>query len=339
MKKLYTILVFLFISIICYSQITITNYGNSPVLGDSIISLEIQNISPGSAGPDQIWDFSQIDFTGKNQLCVVNKMTDSGIGNFTTNEDGRTFKCNVSENNYMVSGYFTSDLSLTYDPQIVKMKYPFSFGDRYSSPISGYAYYNLTSGISFSGDNTITADAYGTLVLPDFNIKNTLRVRTEKNAFEVRECSDMTGHSVQYCWYAPGFRYPVLTINTLEYQASNQDKQTQTQTAFLSLQQSGASYAGVQQNSIDKNDFTVAVYPNPFSDNLTFSYFLRKQMPVSICLYDISGKKCLEACNNLQQSEGLHAGNIENADKLPTGVYSVKFTFDHNTIVKKVVKI
>jgi hypothetical protein len=339
MKKLFTILIFLFVTAIGYSQISITYNDNALVSGDTVISYGIQNIVSGNDGAGQIWDFSQIQFTGKNQLCVVNKMTDPGINNFTINEDGKTFLCNVSKDAYVMSRYFTSDLSLTYDPQIVKMKYPFSFGDRYTAPISGYGYFTAGSGISFSGDNTIMADAYGTLVLPDCFIKNTLRVRTEKNAFEVRECSDMTGHSVQYCWYAPGFRYPVLTINTMEYQASNQDQRSQTQTAFLSLQQSGASYASVQQNSLDKNDFTVAVFPNPYSDNLTFSYFLRKQMPVTISLYDISGKKCLEACNNVQQSEGLHTGNIENADKLPTGVYSVKFTFDHNTIVKKVVKI
>ena len=69
------------------------------------------------------------------------------------------------------------------------MKYPFSYGDDFTGDFAGVAYFQENTVINFSGTYTVTADAYGTLILPDRIIKNALRVKSEKNAIEVNPCS------------------------------------------------------------------------------------------------------------------------------------------------------
>jgi len=61
--------------------------------GDSVISREIQYVSPGNAGSDQIWDFSKIQYTGKNLVCNMSttsaqELKDVGTYNVVSTEDG-----------------------------------------------------------------------------------------------------------------------------------------------------------------------------------------------------------------------------------------------------------
>jgi len=73
---------------------------------------------------------------------------------------------------------------------------------------------------------------------------------------------------------------------------------------------------------------------------LTYNYFIRKQMPVTIGLYDMSGKLLANLVNTSMQTDGLHTGSFDAATiGLTPGVYYIRFTFDKKTIVNKVVKI
>jgi hypothetical protein len=348
MKKILFLTTLVFFVSAAYTQVSLSYKNNALVAGDSIISREIQYVSPGEAGPNQIWDFSKIQFTAKNLVCDVysaayQEYKDAGAYNVISNEDGYTYFNYIDQNVFEVMGYKTEKVSLVYSNPSVKIKYPFSYGDQFTDHFTGNAFANAVSEITFDGENTVTADAYGTLVLPDFNIKNTLRVKTEKNAIEVRPCSMIEAHIVQYNWYAPGFRYPVMSLLTKEYKYNGEEPADITHTAYISLQQTnGNVVANVEQsqNSMDNSDFTVISYPNPFSEKITFSYFLRKQMPVTVGLYDISGKLLLGQNTSQLQSDGLHTDSFDAAaNGLTPGVYYIRFTFDKKTVVNKVVKI
>jgi len=85
---------------------------------------------------------------------------------------------NSSDNKLEELGYENKDLklNLVYSDPVLKMKYPFNYGEQYTDHFIGVAYYNEIYTIDFFGDYTVTADAYGTLILPDRVIENVLRV-------------------------------------------------------------------------------------------------------------------------------------------------------------------
>jgi hypothetical protein len=84
----------------------------------------------------------------------------------------------------------------------------------------------------------------------------------------------------------------------------------------------------------------VIVYPNPFGDKLNYYYFLRKSVPGSITLTDITGRTSAMLVKQQLQIEGLHTGSIEAEDfNLTPGIYYLRFVFDKQVIVRKVIKM
>ena len=138
-------------------------------------------------------------------------------------------------------------------------------------------------------------------------------------------------------------RYPVLSISTLSYQSGGQIP-TVTNTASVNLDQlkeTGTVAGNVDpQIQEDKSDIAVILYPNPFSEKISYHYFLRKQIPVSIGLYDMTGKNRLQLVKNQVQAEGLHTGDLDGTVAgLTPGVYYLRFTFDKKVVISKIVKI
>jgi hypothetical protein len=351
MKKLIILSASLFSAAIAFSQVSLSYVNNALVLGDSVACKEIQYVSPGEAGANQMWDFSMIQYTGTNPVSHVGStsaIVPSAIGNYnlTLSENGYNYFYYGSGSSLIEEGYTTNEFSLSYSNPLTKIKYPFSYGDNFTDDFAGNAFYsNGGSVVNFSGTYTLTADAYGTLILPGRYIKNALRVKSVKQAIEVNPCSSTDAEIIRYAWYAPGYRYPVFILLTKEYTRSGQEP-TITKTGFVSLQMGLSNppvvplYGTNNGPIIEENDdFTVLSYPNPFTDNLSYSYYLRKDMPVSIELYDITGKFSMNLADQLQ-SDGVHSGTFDAADiSLTPGVYYLRFTFDKKVVVTKVVKM
>jgi hypothetical protein len=222
------------------------------------------------------------------------------------------------------------------------MKFPLVYGQRFSDPFEGVAWQNETSRIDIAGTYAVTADAFGTLILPDRILKNTLRVRSEKRSLQIGVCGSSQASMVRYTWYAPGCRYPVMMISTTESRYGIKDPVI-TKHAWVNLEQPAAGRTTAASDpSMAKNesDHAVIVYPNPFTGMVTYNYFLRQQVPVMVELYDISGRFNLVAERKQQKAEGLHTGTIDaTLNGLTPGVYYLRFTFDRQVEVHKIVKI
>jgi hypothetical protein len=306
-------------------------------------------VSPGAAGENQVWDFSAIQVSGKTSYRGVSedmthKMAGPGERNIVLAEDGYEYSYICSENSIREIGYANpgKKMTLGYDTPLVQMKYPFSFGQQFAQPCSGIAWYHDRSRIDFSGTYAVTADAYGTLILPDRIMKNTLRVKVVKQSLQISVCGSTQSTSTKYFWYAPGYRYPVLMLGTTENKYGAKEPVTHTN-AWLNLNQASggaASSVTLSDGQSETSENTVIVFPNPFSEQVTFNYFLRSQVPVSIELYDMSGKFNILVEKKKTQLDGLHTGTL-NASKmgLPPGVYYLRFTFDRQVVVSKIVKI
>jgi len=350
MKTLFLTSVLTFITIGLFAQTTLTQANNALLSGDSFTLKEIQSPDPGNAGASQIWDFSLIQYTGNTpvaslQDATVPGMPGVGVYNLSMIENGYDYFMNATPNQLEELGYMNAEKNLTliYSDPVIKMKYPFAYGDQFTDHFIGVATYSVTNTIDFFGDYRVAADAYGTLIMPDKIIDNTLRVKTVKTGLQINMCGTTDVNIVKYMWYASGYRYPVLTISTVENKFSGGTTQV-IQSAYTNTQQLTAKSAlvgsRIQDQQIVNTDIKVVLSPNPFNNKLLYNYSLPVQIPVSIELYDMAGKHLGWLVKNQSQTKGLHTGELDAATYgLTPGVYFMRFAFDKQVIIRKVVKM
>jgi len=350
MKTLFLTSVLTFITIGLFAQTTLTQANNALLSGDSFTLKEIQSPDPGSAGASQIWDYSLIQYTGNTPVAALQDgpvpgIPVVGVYNLSMIENGYDYFMNLTPNQLEEMGYMNAEknLTLVYSDPVITMKYPFAYGDQFTDHFIGVATYSATNTIDFFGDYRVAADAYGTLIMPDKIIDNTLRIKTVKTGLQINMCGTTEVNIVKYMWYAAGYRYPVLTISTVENKFSGGTTQV-IQSAFTNTQQLTAKSAlvgsRIQDQQIVNADVKVVLSPNPFSNILLYSYRLPAQTPVSIELYDMAGKHICWLVKNQPQTEGLHTGELDAATYgLTPGVYFMRFAFDKQVIIRKVVKM
>ncbi len=348
--------VLLLISIGLSAQTSLTHRNNAMITGDSNTLQEIQYAEPGRSGSNQVWDFSMIQYTGKNPVSTIQDAPvkkPEGVGNYNLSitENGNDFFMNSSESNLEEWGYINQEqkLILRYSDPVIKMKYPFSYGDQFTDHFIGVAWYSDTNTIDFFGDCTLAADAYGKLILPTQIIENVLRIKSVKKGLQINMCGTTEISMTRYSWYASGYRYPVFSVCATETR-SNEGVSQITKSAYINnnqliersaiLMADNAPTKKDEGNQPEKTGVTVTLSPNPFDRNLTFTYFLSEQLPVSIELYDMSGKHNGWLVKTQDQSAGLHTGELDALTYgLTPGAYFLRFTFDKQVVMRKVVKL
>jgi hypothetical protein len=137
-----------------------------------------------------------------------------------------------------------------------------------------------------------------------------------------------------------------MNVNIVET-SSNGGKPVITKTAYINNTQEVTKRGNISiigsvpdlSKSVAKADIKVVISPNPFKENLTYSYVLPVAQAVSIDLYDLSGKYSGCVVSNQQQAAGFQNGAFSAASfGLPPGVYFVRFTFEDQVVISKVVK-
>ena len=349
MKKLYILLLSLLFLADATGQVFLTYQNNCPVAGDTSILLEIVYVEPGNAGENLVWDFSGIRFTGKSTYSAINsdpaaKTSGHSEKSFVDVEDGVDYNYLFSENSYSETDYGNASkkMSVVYSDPIVRMKYPFVYGHQFSDHFSGEMFYNRASRAAINGDYTVTADAFGTLVLPDRILKNTLRVKAVKQSLQEGVCGSCQCTHIRYYWYAPGYRYPVLMISHAESRYGIKEPVI-INNGWVNTDQKiygSRAHASETNGNPGVSGNLVIVFPNPFSEQATYNYLLSQQMPVMVELYDISGRFNITLERKQLQPEGLHSGTINaSALGLPPGVYYLRFTFDMQVLVSKIIRM
>ena len=89
---------------------------------------------------------------------------------------------------------------------------------------------------------------------------------------------------------------------------------------------------GVSENKDNMANFSS--YPNPISERVTFRYTLNKPGNVQISIFDITGQKITDVCNEYQQS-GTHNLAFKLND-IPSGIYYAVITAEKHTNTIKI---
>lgn len=314
--------IFFFLVSVCLSAVaqpTLTSI-NIPKVGDAYLSHGAsQNLSPGSSGANQTWDFSTLSFPNTNTPTYVQANTTpyfssypaANLASNTSNLVYGYYQTNTND------WYFLGAASNVFGLFVVSftnaqkgLSYPFTYNNSFTDDFAGTS--NVSGAIyDRTGTVAVTADGYGTLKIPGKTIPNVLRIRRIQN-YEDRQNGQITTTYIDtsYAWYINALSSPIFSL-THAHQSNGQNSYS-------------AQYLDV--TALDLADEATKihwnVFPNPARDIVNLQYEIQDKEEVSVSLINLYGQVLQETKPNAlpnTQNEAI----ISVAD-LAKGVYFVR---------------
>ena len=343
MKKLFfSLLSFSFLTA-SFAQ-TALNYQTHGLVADQMNFMKLCNYTdPGIAGKNAVWDFTGLnlksDFEGASREAAISEY--AGVfkeTNIVVEEFGNYFFFRVTEDAMEQYGFISGDGSTTirYDDPFVKMKFPFSFGDKYSGDYSGKISGGCKTGV-ISGKYSVEADGLGTLSLPqDVTYDNALRICETKSFTQSLSGEVMEMEIVTYRWYINENRLPVLSLIRKCSHQPNGDSVITTQAAYnpvLFARPASPFAVNSQAKSLQFN-----AYPNPFNDLINISFNLPVKSGVEMAVFSLDGKLIKKIVIGELQP-GWHSQQLSAAETgLAPGTYLLKVLVDGIETSLKIVR-
>ena len=341
MKKLYIVTLGLLITgiaIMAQAPFKLT-YENHAHQGDQDFNFVIgQNVDVEvSLGSAQLWNFSNVT-NSPNKLTSHMLPTSKGLkssaipdANIIINENNNEFYFKLNRNKMEQYGASTcGNTVIKYDQPILKLKFPFAYGESYSGAFTGRRISANGHEVALTGRYDVGVVGYGTLIMPTGQeVSNTLLLRTIRTyVYGSTEQSTIT-----YRWYVENVRYPVFVVIRAK---TNDGPERTIQTAYhenVPLQKKSLSA------EILSSSDNLKAFPNPFAQYLNVTYKLDTECKVRIDLYDMSGKRIHQIVSNIVQCEGTYNVEINSEQvELPAGIYYVRAKLGKDTFEQKIVK-
>ncbi len=305
MRQRFTSLamVFFCISISLSAQSVLKYATHAMQEGDVLVLKTLETISEGKAGPNQIWDYSTAQI---GEDYYINYLLD----NNTSYSEGKAFACDqngksnpsyqITSTQKIFNGISGENFAITLTKPMVELEFPFAYNDQIKGELEGTYTLGSTS-YPLTGNYTITADAWGTLILPNgIQFSKALRVKTEHSYhFEINGIP-YEQHSVKYAYYANSSRYALLQIITTDMIACSISTNTTVYFNPLALPVEENVIAQKTSPKTGKN-FTYKVYPNPFEKEVSLAYELKTAEKVKISVYEITGKEVMTLENSFKE--------------------------------------
>jgi len=336
MKKIL-IIPFLILAFLGKAQIILTYQTHGLIPNYEHYTQYVENVSQGLAGSNQTWDFTNFkcdkikktDIVDASETSANNRNPFSNIA--LVDKDG-CFYLNVDELGIEYYGLVTKDAVINFNEPIVKMKYPFTYGDYFEGTFTGEGLYYSEVFSNISGTYSVAGDAYGTLLLPNnVIVKNALRVKTINHTFETA-CQTTEFYNEKYLWYSADFRMPIMAV-VIDKKIVNGDTTT-TNTAYYT-EAAFVSNSEIANSNVSK--YSLNVFPNPFSETATITYSIEKESNVSIEIYNAIGVRVALLVNKKKQV-GNHSINFDpHQTSLAVGSYFVRFKIDDKVVMKKII--
>jgi hypothetical protein len=338
MKKIFLSLVVIstFIMLID-GQVKLTSKTHGFRAGDSHDFIITKNADEGLAGENVIWDFSGLEKTEKtltSHMLSPEGLTNSDSisnSNLVLEEYGTHFYFNTSNDIMEQYGTVCCNTITRYDKPFVKLKFPFSYGNKVAGFYSGVQESNNSSS-PVSGSYEIFGDATGTLLLPnDITIDNVLRVKQTRT---IENNNGSKINEITYRWYASDVRYPVLVIIKYVTPTSSSVAQTALYAHSVNYKKSATSIASAGFIS------SFEVYPNPCDEQLTINYSMVKSGKITIELYDATGKYSKTIVSNIKSAIGQQNLVINASENgIQRGIYYLRLTAGDDSFTQKIIKL
>ena len=260
----------------------------------------------GSAGANQVWDYSQIitELSGLT-MTVIPLATMPFLEEFPNasycqkwSESGSTYYdvYNLNNNTFESIGFADENSYLRYSDTNLIFQFPYTF-----NTISTDTFLEDRPG-STADSQTRTYDAFGTLITPFGSFPDVIRQKLESNG------------SVSYTWF-DSRTYQVILGGNFDNSEVYFFKET--------------TNLGISKN--ENQDFSI--YPNPTNDVFTI-YNQNNLNHALVNVYDVSGKALIT-----NEKFNSDYKNISLKD-LSSGLYIVKITDNENQVLynQKIIK-
>lgn len=295
MKKMSLSLAVIALAQVSMAQPVATSANVTDFIGEFYFS-EATNFTPGPAGANQTWDFSNLNLTLAGTDTPQVAANTPFAAQFPT-----------ANNCYKFSGIFPQDryyyqLVTPSKYEILGLAITATTGENYTPNPRTFVTFPYTYNTVFTDTYktvadptevtfTATYDAYGTLVLPFGTYPNVIRQKVVKNG------------QTNYNWFNVSPFYPILQT-VLEQNSLGIVKN-------LTL--------GTSDNEFGK---LFAVYPNPTHGAINIEASQNINNPIEIEVFDLLGKRLLYRKEN-EFDNDLAQLNIEAFD---AGIYLLKIT-------------
>ncbi len=351
MKKLFATLATL--AIIGWSsviaQIPSITLCNQPIIGDTetIITVDTSQgnyLTPGAAGTNQIWTYSSLLKKDSAMNAYISPNSTPYFSTFSTANictqslpasasSYYTYVDNQTNASYLL-GFESTSLKDTYATMWQNSYYPFTYLDSYpSNPVSV-----LQSGSSYfihsTGYDTLTADAYGTLVLEGLTYSQALRINlhyTTIDSIFIGSAFSSTSldKQIEYLWYDASYRDALFTIAD---DITNHSQTVQFHRNPKSVSE-GCMTTGIEQVANSKEQVTI--YPNPATNTITIEnpkiVGSSSRQEAVIEISNMQGQVVKTLASTSSKT------NID-VSTFPSGVYFVKVKTEIGIEVKKFIK-
>jgi len=246
-----------------------------PTVNDKFTKRTCQYVDPGPTGADQIWDLSAC--VEVSTYAVHTKTLPPvyiGSANLKVFDEylATSFKLEVT------TAWESIGIICDFPDREEILRFPFQFGMKYTDTFSTYQYFKNGS-VGYNGIDTVSADSYGTLILPQATYSNVLRVhlvRTIGNAISPYNIVDI------YRWYKNGHPFQIAEVRKTRMGAVHIfDNKTY-------IFEHALDPVSIPENILRQNKYKI--YPNPASQTITID----SPHPLeNVIVFDISGRKVL----------------------------------------------
>ena len=305
--------------------------------GDLLFKQQVEYVDPGEAGAERLWNFSKLNTVNDEytlEYALPPLEGDSvyimGDKRFNMNdvkenelivatEHNTMYYYHLKEDTLLQIGHENPSVILAYTSPMAILRFPLNYAQTVSSAYKSKGLYSGIVDIQTEGTVTVTADAYGKMILPSKDTLDlVLRVKTLQTIFDILDESNNTEETVNtgkqleiYRWYSKGYRYPIFeTIRNLNLA----DSSVIFSTAFFFppqdhfyLDTDPENLAlldelwNMDKDNIDQPDaehtdvvslkdiLTCKIFPNPVNSILNIEYELKQDAKVSFHLFSIDG--------------------------------------------------
>ena len=301
----------------------------------AVADLPMFTVSAGSSTA-QTWNYTtQFVTTYSNPTSFVAPAGNPGASSFpgatlASNQGGSTwayFSTSTSGMNLIGVDITKMGISaaLTFTPAVQEFPTPFTYSNSVTSVSKAstvVTYSSIPVTIVAHENQTITADAFGTITTPAGTYTNTLRYKiksiTSDSATAIISPTPLYSSidsTIQYSWYENSTNSLVMSITM---SAKNDSVRT---AQYLQ----NVTFAGI--STVKQTLLTTNLYPNPTSGISYLSYENQTSANVSAAIFDVTGRHVATLINNQQQAAGKQTVSIDvNNLQLSQGLYMVQLT-------------
>lgn len=305
-------------AVITTAQPTLTSTNTNPVAGD-VFNMNFTNYqSPGSSGASQTWNLSTMAVSSTYIRTFVSSSSTPYYSSFpgsTVAEDvgSGDFEYFITSSSALQSNGYTASSGSTiilYSNPEDQMRFPFAYTNTYTDNWSSIY---TSSSITYyrNGTTTVTADGYGTLILPTGTFNNVLRVHFLQNYNDSSISGVTSVFSDWYMWYLPGNHTYIALVGTSTFNST---------TAIF-----GIYLSNVLGIADENNSNAINIFPNPFSTQTTLQSNILFHN-ATLTVYNCFGQTVAQIKNISGQTIVLNRNN------LASGLYFVRLTENNKTL-------